>query len=127
MSTYRLDKLFAPQSVAVIGASPRERSVGRAILRNLRAFPGDVHLVNPRYHEIDGVRTVKSYQKLEAAPDLAVVAVPPAMVPGHRRRYRRKGHAGRGHRDGGPRPRRRLARRTLRGDGAGERLAARRS
>ena len=81
MSTYRLEKLFAPQSVAVIGASPRERSVGRAILRNLRAFPGDVHLVNPRYHEIDGVRTVKSYQKLEAAPDLAVVAVPPAMVP----------------------------------------------
>ncbi len=81
MSTYRLDKLFAPQSVAVIGASSRERSVGRAILRNLRSFPGNVHLVNPRYHEIDGVRTVKSYQKLDTIPDLAVVAVPPAMVP----------------------------------------------
>ena len=81
MSTYRLENFFVPHSVAVIGASPRERSVGRAILRNLRSFPGDVHLVNPRYHEIDGVRTVKSYQKLEAVPDLAVVAVPPAMVP----------------------------------------------
>jgi acetyltransferase len=31
MSTYRLDKLFSPRSVAVVGASPRETSPGRAV------------------------------------------------------------------------------------------------
>lgn len=29
MTTYRLDRLFSPRSVALIGASPRELSVGR--------------------------------------------------------------------------------------------------
>ncbi len=37
MSTYRLEKLFCPRSVAVVGARPRERSVGRVVIRNLRA------------------------------------------------------------------------------------------
>ena len=40
MSTYRLDKLFAPASVALVGASDREGSVGLAVLRNLRAAGG---------------------------------------------------------------------------------------
>ena len=62
MSTYRLDKLFAPRSVAVVGASPRESSLGRAVIRNLRSasFRGRIHLVNPHYAEIDGVASVKS-------------------------------------------------------------------
>ena len=34
MSLYALDAVFRPRSVALVGASPRERSVGRAILRN---------------------------------------------------------------------------------------------
>ena len=44
MSTYRLDKLFAPRSIAVIGASPRENSLGRFVLRNLREanYPGQI-------------------------------------------------------------------------------------
>jgi acetyltransferase len=81
MSTYRLEKLFAPHSVAVIGASPRARSVGRAVLANLRGFAGPVHLVNPRYDQIEGFRAVPSYRDLPAAPDVAVIAVPAALVP----------------------------------------------
>jgi len=83
MSTYRLDKLFSPRSVAVVGASPRESSVGHAVLRNLRrgGFAGAIHLVNPRYHAIEGVPAIKSYQELPVAPDVAVIAVPPAAVP----------------------------------------------
>jgi len=83
MSTYRLDKLFAPRSVAVVGASPREKSPGRAVLKNLRrgGFAGDIHLVNPHYDAIAEVRAVKSYAALAAVPDLAVIAVPPAAVP----------------------------------------------
>ena len=51
MSTYRLDKLFSPRSVAVVGASPRATSAGHAVLRNLKAsgFKGAIQLVNPRY------------------------------------------------------------------------------
>jgi acetyltransferase len=50
MSTYRLDKLFSPRSVAVVGASPRDSSAGHAVLRNLRrgGFAGAIGLVNPR-------------------------------------------------------------------------------
>ena len=84
MSTYRLDRLFAPRSVAVVGASPRERSVGGAILRNLRAggFKGPISLINPHYDEIEGIETVKTLQQLPEAPDLVVVAAPPPAVPG---------------------------------------------
>jgi acetyltransferase len=83
MSTYRLDKLFSPRSVAVIGASPREKSPGRAVLKNLRGggFAGDIGLVNPHYDAIEGVRAVKSFDALPGVPDLAVIAAPPAAVP----------------------------------------------
>ena len=55
MSTYRLERLFAPRSVALVGASPRPTSVGRTVLNNMRAggFAGPIQLVNPRYSEID--------------------------------------------------------------------------
>src|SRR5215471_14992280 len=84
MSTYRLDKLFSPRSVAVVGASPREASVGRAILRNLRSagFKGSIRLVNPHYGEIEGFKTLKTIQELREAPDLVVIATPPPSVPG---------------------------------------------
>src|SRR5581483_4084364 len=83
MSTYRLDKLFSPKSVAVVGASPRETSPGGAVLRNLAAggFKGAIRLVNQHYDAISGIKAVRSYEELETAPDLAVIAVPPSAVP----------------------------------------------
>ena len=83
MSTYRLDRLFSPRSVAVVGASPRATSPGHAVLRNLRSggFAGTIGLVNPHYETIDGVRAVKSYREFAETPDLAVIAVPPPAVP----------------------------------------------
>jgi len=83
MSTYRLDRLFAPRSVAVVGGSPRPRSPGRAVIGNLRdgGFKGPVHLVNPRHQEIEGIRSVKAFTDLPEAPDLAIVAAPAATVP----------------------------------------------
>src|SRR5271169_4367217 len=82
MSTYCLDKLFAPRSIVVVGASPRETSPGHAVLRNLKrgGFTGATYLVNPHYDEIAGVRAVRSYDALAAAPDVAVIAAPPAAV-----------------------------------------------
>jgi acetyltransferase len=83
MSTYRLDKLFSPQSVAVVGGSPRATSPGRAVLKNLRnaAFKGSIGLVNPRYQEIEEIRSVKTVHELSKPPDLLVIAAPPSSVP----------------------------------------------
>ena len=83
MSTFQLDRLFSPRSIAVVGASPRPTSPGRAVLRNLRqaGFAGTISLVNPHYSAIEDVAAVKSYRDLAAAPDVAVIAVPPAAVP----------------------------------------------
>ena len=84
MSTYRLDNLFAPRSVALIGASPREGSLGRTILSNLRqgGFEGPIQLVNPRYPVIDGVACVLRIEDLTDIPDLIIVTAPPPTVPG---------------------------------------------
>ena len=96
MSTYRLDKMFAPRSVAVVGASPRDRSTGRAVLHNLRSggFAGDIYLVNPHYEMIEGVAAVKSYAELPCAPDIVVIAAPPAAVPSVVAEAAAKGTAG---------------------------------
>ena len=83
MSTYRLEKLFCPRSIAIVGASPRERSLGRSIARNLRAggFGGSLHIVNPNYEYIDGLSTVNSVEAIAEVPDIVVIAAPPAAVP----------------------------------------------
>lgn len=83
MSTYRLEKLFSPRSVAVVGGSPRTTSPGRAVLKNLRSagFKGSISLVNPHYPEIEGVRSVGNVQELAEAPDLLVIAAPAPSAP----------------------------------------------
>lgn len=83
MSTYRLDRFFAPRSIALVGASPRETSVGRTILRNLRTagFGGEIELVNPIYREIDGITAVKQLADAQSTPDLVIIAAPPPSVP----------------------------------------------
>lgn len=79
-----LRHVLAPASVAVIGASRRPGSVGRAILRNITTggFPGPVYAVNPSVGELDGVRCVPSAAALPEPVDLAVVATPPTAVLG---------------------------------------------
>jgi len=95
MSTYRLDKLFSPKSIALVGASRREGSLGRTILRNLTeaGFAGPIALVNPRYSSIDGVPCVARVEDLDPVPDLVVVAAPPKAVPGIIEAAGRKGVA----------------------------------
>lgn len=83
MSTYRLAELLAPRSVAVIGGSERETSVGRAVLKNLRegGFAGPVSLVNAKYASLLGVSAKKSVSELETVPDLAIITTPADTIP----------------------------------------------
>lgn len=82
MSTYALESVFNPRSVAVIGGSPRERSLGGAVLRNLRAagFAGKIGLVNSRHPSIAGIASVPRLQDLGWTPELVVLAAPPTKV-----------------------------------------------
>src|SRR6516162_10526959 len=83
MSVRNLDKLFNPESVALIGASPRPGSVGAVIARNLRraGFAGEVMFVNPNHPTIDGCIVHPKIACLPCAPDLAVIATPAETVP----------------------------------------------
>lgn len=77
-----LTYFFKPRSVAVLGASIVEGTVGRAIMVNLvREFKGLIYPVNPKYDEVLGLKTYKSCRDLPEAPDLIVVAVPAKIVP----------------------------------------------
>ena len=83
MSTYHLKNLLSPKSVALIGASPRQTSVGRAILRNIHRakFKGEFGLVNTHYAEIEGISTVDRIGKLPFVPELVVITTPAATIP----------------------------------------------
>ncbi|MBN9568252.1 MAG: CoA-binding protein, partial [Alphaproteobacteria bacterium] len=75
MTTRNLDSIFRPQSVALIGASNTEKSVGNVIARNLLAggFSGPVMPVNPRYTAVAGVLAYPDITSLPIEPDLAVI------------------------------------------------------
>lgn len=83
MSTYRLQQLLSPRSVALIGASPRRGSLGYALLKNLKdaGFAGPIYPVNPHHHEIDGLKCVPAIGDLAETPDLMIVATPAPTVP----------------------------------------------
>ena len=75
-----LSGLFAPDRVAVIGASEEEGSVGRALTRNLLAdFEGEVVPVNPNADAVFGIDCVPAIGDAGRI-DLAIVAVPPAIA-----------------------------------------------
>ena len=84
MSVRNLRQLFAPRSVALVGASQRPGSVGATVLHNLRVggFKGELYPVNPKYEELDGLKVWRDVAELPQAPDLAVICTPPATVPG---------------------------------------------
>jgi acetyltransferase len=78
-----LDTIFAPKSVAVIGATETIGSVGRTIVWNLMSssFGGTIYPVNPKRPSILGI---KAYPNLTAVPevvDLIVVVTPAATIP----------------------------------------------
>jgi len=78
-----LTPLFEPQSVALIGASEREGSIGAVLVANMRAaqYRGALYAVNPKYKSVQGVPCFDAIGKVPPRVDLAVVATPPRTVP----------------------------------------------
>ncbi len=83
MVTLNLDKIFNPQSVAIIGASDSEGSVGYAIVKNFTqgGYKGKVYFVNIKKPEILGVKTYPSVDQIGEPIDLAMIATPAKTVP----------------------------------------------
>lgn len=79
-----LRAIFAPRTVAVIGATETAGSVGRTITWNLIAHPfgGTVFPVNPRRSSVLGIRAYPTLAALPEPVDLAVIVTPAAVVPG---------------------------------------------
>jgi acetyltransferase len=83
MKKHYLHKIFEPHSVAVVGASAEERSVGAQVFANLRGggFSGEIYPVNPKHESIQGVRCYASVTQIDHPIDLAVIAIPAAAIP----------------------------------------------
>ena len=83
MGIHNLDKLFRPDSIAVIGASEQPGRIGTALLHNLMhgGFKGRIYPVNPRHPELMGLVSVPAIDRIDDHIDLAVIAVPIEQVP----------------------------------------------
>jgi len=79
-----LEALFAPKSVAVIGASTKPDSLGRAVFKNIlfHGYTGVVYPVNPKAKSILGVKAYPSVLDIPDEIDLAVIIVPAMAVAG---------------------------------------------
>ena len=84
MSTYGLERVFAPRTLALVGGSSRPSSLGAKILQNLLrgGFAGDIAVVNPKYGLIDGKNTYPDLASVPFVPDLIVITAPASAVPG---------------------------------------------
>lgn len=77
-----IERFFNPRSVAVIGASRRQDTIGQALVRNLVTgdFTGRVHAVNPSSDAVSGLPAYKTVSDIPDEVDVAIVAVPAESV-----------------------------------------------
>ena len=75
--SHRLDPLLSPQSIAIVGATPRENAVGNEVLKNLLAgeYAGDLYAVNPGYQEINNIACYPSLSELPGTVEHVIFAI----------------------------------------------------
>lgn len=78
-----LEKLFFPDSLAVVGATGQKGKLGYNVLHNLtqHGYEGEIYPVNPKYDEIQGLKAFESVGQIEAEIDAAVSIVPAKITP----------------------------------------------
>ncbi len=79
-----LDAIFTPHTVAVIGASERAGSVGRAVLWSLVSSPfgGTIFPVSDKRASVLGLKAYRQIKDIPERVDLAIIVTPAATVPG---------------------------------------------
>jgi acetyltransferase len=85
--------IFNPESIAVVGATPKEGKIGNTLLKNISSFRGKakakakakervrIYAVNPKYDKISDVKCYPSVLQIGEAVELVIVAVPATSVP----------------------------------------------
>jgi acetyltransferase len=83
MGQHYLSMLFAPKSVAVIGASDRIDAVGGIVFRNMleSGFKGALYAINPKHPEVQGQRAYESIEQIGKPVELAVICTKAETVP----------------------------------------------
>ncbi len=78
-----LDYFFNPKTIALIGASEKPKSVGKAIFENLINFPSkrEIFAVNPNRKSILGYKSYKIINDIPKQIELAIIATPAFLVP----------------------------------------------
>jgi acetate---CoA ligase (ADP-forming) len=78
-----LESLFRPKSVAVIGASSKELSIGNRVIKNLIdfGFKGGIYPINPKADEIRGLKAYKSIMECPDNIDVVHMVIPAKFVP----------------------------------------------
>ncbi len=82
--SHPLDTFFAPESIALIGASRDQEKIPGRLLSMLRKneFPGKIYPINPNYGDIDGLKCYPSIADIGQPVDLAIVIIPARAVLG---------------------------------------------
>ena len=83
LEQHYLTSLFEPKSVAVIGASDRENSVGSIIFKNIlnSGYKGKLYAINPKHETIQGQAAYKSIEEIGARVEMAILCTRPQTVP----------------------------------------------
>ena len=78
-----LDSLFKPKSIAIIGASTKELSIGNVIIKNLLhyGFTGNIYPINPKESAVRGLKAYPTIFDVPENIDLAHVIIPGKFVP----------------------------------------------
>lgn len=78
-----IERFLRARSVAVIGASRRQDTIGQTLIRNLvlADYSGAVYAVNPQAEAVSGLPAYPSVQAIPGDVDLAIIAVPAESVP----------------------------------------------
>ena len=82
-SAKSLEPILKPKSIAVVGASRKQQTIGWGLLSNLLqyGFTGDIYPINPQVEELHGIKTYPSVTAIGKPVDLAIIAVPAVHVP----------------------------------------------
>jgi len=83
MDIHKLDRIFKPKRIALIGVTTNPNSVGGKVLSNLvgSGFKGVVYPVNPQCEAVLGIQCYSGLDELPKTPDLAVICTPAEQVP----------------------------------------------
>lgn len=83
MKDHYLKSIFEPESIAIIGASERENSVGSQVLINVLegGFKGKIYPVNPKHKQVKGIDCYPSLSDIDHPIDLVIIAIPAKRIP----------------------------------------------